>query len=746
MQKPWWKYLLFGVVWSAIIGFAMIGLSAAVIFPTLPDVATLKDYRPKMPLRIYTEEGVLIGEFGEERRSVVALRNTPLILRNAILAAEDERFYQHGGVDSLGVARAALSNLLSGGAKEGASTITMQVARNFFLSSEKSIQRKLNEAMLAIKIEHTLSKDEILELYINQIYLGQRAYGFDAAARAYFGKTLDKIDVAEAAMLAGLPKAPSAYNPVANPPRARQRQLYVLKRMRELRFITEREYETAKQRKLVVRYSPQTFDAAADHLAEMVRQYMLQKYGEQIYVSGMKVYTTLHINDQKAAVDAIRAGVVEFTHRRGYAGPEGYIALPTDHDAREAALADALAARPEVNGLLPAVVVKVEPKRIRVRLRSMDEVDLAASDIEFAKNFISGKVAVEKRLRVGSVVRVVKLTGQSAWQLTNVPQAEAALISLSPDSGAIRAMVGGFDFARNQYNHVTQALRQPGSTFKPFIYSAALERGITPATQFDDAPVHVDPALTGGQLWNPQNYDGDAEGRMTMRRALYKSKNLVSIRVLQAAGVEFAQQHALRFGFDPSRVPPYLTLALGAMEVTPLELAVGYGVFANGGVRVKPFYLLRVTDKEGRILENFTPPPGEPAIDPRNAFVMTTLLQDVIRKGTGVRALELGRLDLAGKTGTTNDLRDTWFAGFGPTRVAVAWLGYDQPRPTGETGGVAALPIWIRYMQGALKNVPEVGYAPPEGVVISPVDPNTGIPTPNGQPEYFFTEFAPGRR
>ena len=746
MQK--WRFMR--VVWvglTAMLVATMVvtGLSAAVLYPNLPDVATLKDYSPKLPLRIYTEDGALIGEFGEEKRSVVALKNTPLILRRAILAAEDERFYEHGGVDSLGVLRAAVSNVLSGGAKEGASTITMQVARNFFLSSEKSFKRKINEALLAVKIESTLSKDEILELYINQIYLGQRAYGFEAAARVYFGKPLDQIDLAEAAMLAGLPKAPSAYNPVVNFPRAKIRQQYVLKRMRDIKFITEAEFDQAQRRKLVIRYTPQTFDAASDHLAELVRQYMFQKYGEQIYKTGMRVYTTLRIADQKAAVDAVRAGVVEYTRRHGYPGAEAQLTLPANAQDREAAIADALAARGEVNGLLPAVVLRVDAKRIRVRLRGGDEVDLGPAEIEFAQAALGPKASAARRLRPGSVVRVVRLGPTQPWMLTAMPQVEAALVSMSPETGAIRAFVGGFDFARSQYNHVTQALRQPGSTFKPFIYSAALERGITPATVFEDAPIRINPALTGGVEWNPQNYDHENEGPMTMRRALYKSKNLVSIRVLDATGVEFAQQHALRFGFPAERVPALYTLALGANEATPLEMAVGYAVFANGGLRVKPHYLLRVTDKDGRVLENFTTPEVEPVLDPRNAFVMTTLLQDVVRRGTAVKAMELGRLDLAGKTGTTDDTRDTWFAGFGPTRVAVSWLGFDQPRPTGETGGGAALPIWTRYMGAALRGVPETGYAPPEGVSVRSVNPVTGQPDPQGVAEFFLEEFPPGR-
>ncbi len=744
----WWHFLLAGAAGLIVVATAVAGLSAALVYPNLPSLDSLTDYRPKQPLRIYTEDGALIGEFGEERRAVVRLQDTPKFMRQAILAAEDERFYQHGGVDTIGVLRAALSNMVSGGAKEGASTITMQVARNFFLSSEKTLRRKLNEALLAIKIEHALSKDEILELYLNHIYLGQRAYGFAAAAQIYFGKPLAKINLAEAAMLAGLPKAPSAYNPVVNPPRAKTRQIYVLGRMKTLGYISEDEYQHAKEQRLPVKYSPQNFEAAAPHLAELVRQRMHQKYGDAIYVSGMRVYTTLKLADQRAAVAGVRQGILEFHRRRGYAGPEAYLKLPADSAEAEKVIEGDLLEREESNGFLPGVVLAVEKSRIRVRMRSGETVDLEPGEIKYAQRFLSDKLAIGKRLSRGSVVRVARLSPEAPWQLTYLPQVEAAFVSLSPDTGAIRAMVGGFDFFHSQFNHVTQAWRQPGSSFKPFIYSAALEHGITPASVFDDAPITVDPAETGGVAWEPKNYDGTTEGPMTLRMALAKSKNLISIRVLQATGVQFVHEHAAKFGFDMSRIPPYLTMALGAGEVTPLSLATGYAVFANGGGRVTPWHLLKVTDKDGHVLETFAPIAPTPAIDPRNAFLTTNLLQDVVRRGTATGALKLGRGDLAGKTGTTNDSRDAWFAGFQQTRVAVAWMGYDQPRSlgSGETGGGTALPIWVRYMGEVLKNVEEMPFTPPAGIVTHAINPQTGIPVAEGQgvQEYFFQEFAPG--
>lgn len=743
----WWHILLAGAAGLVVVATAVAGLSAALVYPNLPSLDRLTDYRPKQPLRIFTEDGSLIGEFGEERRAVVRLKDTPKFMRQAILAAEDERFYRHGGVDSIGVLRAALSNVVSGGAKEGASTITMQVARNFFLTSEKTLRRKLNEALLAIKIEHALSKDDILEIYLNHIYLGQRAYGFAAAAQIYFGKPLDKINLAEAAMLAGLPKAPSAYNPVVNPTRAKSRQVYVLGRMKTLGYISADEYERAKGQRLPIKYSPQNFEAAAPHLAELVRQRMHQKYGDAIYVSGMKVFTTLRLADQRAAVAGVRQGILEFHRRRGYAGHEAYLKLPADAEEADKLIEGDLLDREESNGFLPGVVLAVEKSRIQVRIRSGEDIDLGPSEIKYAQRFLSPQLAAGKRLARGSVVRVARLAPEAPWQLTYLPQVEAAFVALTPDTGAIRAMVGGFDFSRSQFNHVTQAWRQPGSSFKPFIYSAALERGITPASVFDDAPITVDPASTGGIAWEPKNYDGTTEGPLTLRAALAKSKNLISIRVLQSAGIQFVHEHAAKFGFDMNRIPPYLTMALGAGEVTPLSLAAGYAVFANGGGRVAPWHLLKVLDKDGRILETFAPIAPTPVLDPRNAFIMSSLLQDVVRRGTATGALKLGRGDLAGKTGTTNDSRDAWFAGFQRNLVGVAWMGYDQPRSlgAGETGGGTALPIWIRYMGEALKGVADIPSIPPAGIVTLEVNPQTGIAVPEGQgiQDFFFQEFPP---
>lgn len=748
-MNRWWQILLVLFI-TAVLGLAgAAGLAAALIYPKLPSLEALTNYQPKIPLRVYTEDGALIGEFGEERRAFVRLRDTPLILRRAILAAEDERFYQHGGVDTLGVLRAAMANLTSGGAKEGASTITMQVARNFFLSSEKTIQRKLNETLLAFKIERTLSKDQILEIYVNHIYLGQRAYGFAAAAQIYFGKSLKNISLAEAAMLAGLPKAPSAYNPVANMKRAKQRQAYVLGRMLKLGYITQGEYQDALANPMQARHSARSFDVQADHVAEMARQYMFKKYGEDIYVSGMKVYTTLLKKDQTAAVEAVWRAVADFNRRRGYPGPEGYVELPSEATQAAKVVAQSLDDHEDSSGMKPAIVLSVDSKRILARLRNGQDVELGPSELRFAKRYLGKPTPVNKRLRRGSLIRVAGGSGQP-WQLNFLPKVEAAFVAVSPRDSAVRALVGGLDFSRNQYNHILQAWRQPGSSFKPFIYSAALEKGLTPATLFDDAPFSIDAAETGGELWEPKNFDNSTDGPITMRHALIKSKNLVSIRVLQETGIDFVREYVGKFGFDVSRIPPYLTMALGAIEVTPMHLVSAYATLANGGHRIKPYFISRVTDKDGRVLEQYQGSMGEQVIDPRNAFIMTNMLQDVVRRGTAAKASELGRGDLAGKTGTTNDTRDAWFAGYNPDRVAVAWVGYDQPRPLGynETGSVAALPIWMGYMRAELAGTPEQEFAAPDGIVVQLIDPQNGMPVEAGQtgsPEFFYQEFVAQR-
>src|SRR6266849_5674509 len=689
----WLRFLAFPLALLAglvAVGILASALVVALAFPNLPSLGALTEYQPKIPLRIYTADGVLIGEFGEERRAVVAIAEVPAELKNAIIAAEDERFYQHPGIDYVGVLRAAWANLVAGGRRQGASTITMQVARNFFLSSEKTLTRKLYEALLAFKIEHSLTKEQILELYLNQIYLGQRAYGFGAASQIYFGKALNQLSLAEAAMLAGLPKAPSLYNPIANPQRAKQRQQYVLRRMTELGYITAAQYEAAVKAPVRPRREVNEYSIHAEYAAEMVRQALAEQYHEEVYTRGFRVYTTIRKSDQEAAYIAVRRGVLEYDRQHGYRAPEGYIELPgtvadDDYD-------DLLADHPDSDNLLAAVVLAADPRQVQVALRSGEKIDLSGEGLRFAARGLDPKTTPQRRIRRGAIIRVQR--EGKLWQIVQLPEVESALIALDPQDGAVHALIGGFDFGRNKFNHATQAWRQPGSSFKPFIYSAALEKGFTPATVLNDAPFVIEAAKTGGQLWEPKNYDTKYEGPMRLRTALAKSKNMVSIRLLQAIGPGYAQDYIQRFGFDPKMHPAYLTLALGAGSATPLQMAGAYSVFANGGYRVKPWFIARVEDNRGAVLYTAKPESAgvdaERVLDERNAFLMTTLMRDVVRYGTAAKAMSLGRQDLAGKTGTTNDHIDAWFSGFNGKLAAVAWIGFDTPANLGpnETGGV----------------------------------------------------------
>ena len=747
----WLRLLAFPVLLLAglgIIAGALLSLMVLLAYPNLPSLEALTDYRPKVPLRVYSTEGILIGEFGEERRAVVAIGEVPEIMKRAILAAEDERFYQHIGVDYQGVIRAAYSNLTSGGKRQGASTITMQVARNFFLSSEKTLTRKLYEALLAFKIEASLSKDEILQIYINQIYLGQRAYGFASAAQIYFGKALKDISLPEAAMLAGLPKAPSSFNPVVNPKRAKQRQLYVLRRMHELGHITDAQFDQAQKAPLAVKHESNEFALRADHVAEMVRQMLFERFGEEVYAKGYRIYTTITKADQEAAYAALRRGVLDYDKRHGYRGPEGYIELPADGQPDEA-IEEALAEESDSDDLLAAVVLEAGPKQVRAYRRGGEVVSIAGEGLKFAQKMLDDKAAPNKRIRRGALIRIQK-DDKHNWQIVQIPEADAALIAVNPIDGSVRALVGGFDFNLNKFNHVTQAWRQPGSSFKPFIYSAALEKGFTPATIVNDAPIVVDAAKTGGQTWEPHNYDGKYDGPIRLRTGLAKSKNMVSIRILQAITPQYAQDYITRFGFDADKHPPYLTMALGAGSVTPWQMARAYSVFANGGYRIEPYVVQRIVDDRGNILAQAQPPhAGDEnlrVIDARNAFVMDSMMHDVVRYGTAARAMSLGRKDLAGKTGTTNDLVDAWFAGYQPTLTAITWIGFDQPRKLGnsETGSAAALPIWMSYMSKALKGVEEMFQQPPEGIVSIGVNPDTGQAASDGKTtEYFYRENVP---
>ena len=749
MRLRWLAYPIMVLGAVGAMGVAVAGFILLLALPNLPSIEALTDYQPKIPLRVYTSDGVLIGEFGEERRSLVTMAEVPEVMKNAILAAEDERFYQHTGVDYVGVLRAAYSNLLTGGRRQGASTITMQVARNFFLSSEKTLTRKVYEALLAFKIEASLSKDQILEIYINQIYLGQRAYGFAAAAQIYFGKSLAQLSAAEAAVLAGLPKAPSSYNPIANPKRAKQRQLYVLRRMHELGQLNDAQFAEAQKAPIVVKHDIDDYKVHGEYVAEMVRQMLHERYPDEVYSRGFRVYTTIDKNDQEFAYRAVRRGLLDYDRRHGYRGPEGYAELSGDGESDED-YEEALAEHPDSDDIFAALVLEAGPHAVRAWRRGGETVDISGDGLRFAARMLEDKAPPNKRIRRGAIIRISK-DEKGHWQILQLPAAEAAFISLNPDDGAVRSLVGGFDFNRNKFNHVTQAWRQPGSGFKPFIYSAALEKGFTPATVINDAPVVVDASLTGGQVWEPKNYDGKYEGPMRMRTALAKSKNMVSIRILQAITPQFAQDYITRFGFDADKHPPYLTLALGAGSVTPWQMARAYAVFATGGYRIEPYIIARIVDDRGNLLARAQPArAGDESIrviDARNAFTIDNMMHDVVRYGTAARAMSLGRHDLAGKTGTTNDYVDAWFNGYQPTLVGIAWVGFDQPKKLGsnETGSVTALPIWMNYMSKALKSTPESFMTVPEGVTVARVN-DSGLLAADGKPEYFYPENLPAQQ
>jgi penicillin-binding protein 1A len=747
MLSPRWLLPVLALLILFLLPAILLGVAAMVAYPSLPSLEALTDYRPKIPLRIYSAEGTLLGEFGEERRALVKISEVPEVMKHAILAAEDDRFYEHGGVDYMGVMRAAISNFTSGTAKQGASTITMQVARNFFLTKEKTLTRKFNEVLLTFKIEHSLSKDEILQLYINQIYLGQRAYGFAAAAQIYFGKPLGQVNIAEAAMLAGLPKAPSSFNPVINPKRAKLRQLYVLRRMHELNFISDEQFQLAQQQPIVAMRSNQEFGIKSDYLVEMVRQAVYDKYQEDTYTQGFKVYTTIRQQDQLAAYQAVRTGVLDYDRRQGYRGPEDFVDLHGDTSNAEQ-LDEALQDINDNDDLIPAVVLTASPKLVRVYCKGGEIAEISGDALLFAQAALTKKAPLTQRINVGSIIRVRK-DDKGIWQISQLPQVEAAFVSGDPRSGAIYSLVGGFDFNDNQFNHITQAWRQPGSSFKPFVYSAALEKGFTPATVINDAPLIFDAEQTGNEPWEPKNYDGKFEGPMRMRQALIKSKNLVSIRILQSISPQYAKDYITKFGFDATKYPAYLTMALGAGSVTPLQMLTGYSVFANGGFLVTPYFIQRVEDARGTVLSKSTPEVAgngaKQVIDVRNAFTMVSMMQDVVKHGTAFRAMQLGRQDLAGKTGTTNDTIDAWFCGFHPTVVGIAWMGYDQPRSLGdrETGGGAALPIWMDYMEKILKNVPEATYTMPDNMVAIHINEEGYRDDNSPRVEYFYRENVP---
>jgi penicillin-binding protein 1A len=715
----------------------LVCLALAIAYPQLPDISDLADYRPKLSMRVYSVEGKVIGEFGEERRTLTAFKDMPQVMKDAVLSIEDSRFYQHGGVDYIGLLRASIANL--GHAKsQGASTITMQVARNVYLSSEKTFTRKIYEILLTLKLEHMLTKDQIFEIYLNQIFLGNRAYGFAAASQAYFGKPIQQISIAEAAMLAGLPKAPSAYNPISNPKRARTRQQYIIERMFENGFITKEQAQVAKEEELHIRTNAVVTQVHAEYVAEMARQLMFAQYGPEIYTRGLNVFTTIKAEDQEVAYQALRRGIMDYELRQVYRGPERFINLPTETAELADAIDDALVEQGDKGDLLSGVVLDANPKMVKVMRLNSELIEITGDGLKPVQSGLSEKAPPNIKIRPGALIRIVKDPTKNAWSITQLPEVEGAFVAIDPRDGAIRSLVGGFDFDKNKFNHVTQAWRQPGSGFKPFIYSAALEKGFTPTTMINDAPLFFDAGETGGQAWEPKNYEGTFEGPLPLKTGLAKSKNMISIRILNSIGTQYAQKWITRFGFEAEKHPPYLTMALGAGSVTPLQLAVGYSVFANGGFLMNPYLITKVVDPLGKVLTEYIPPEQEDSsrvIDQRNAFLMSTLLQEVARVGTAAKAQAvLKRPDIYGKTGTTNDSLDAWFSGYQPTLTAITWIGYDTPRKLGdhETGGGLSLPVWIRYMQQALKNVPITEVPPPaSGVVKEGAD-------------WYFSEFTRG--
>ncbi|WP_079417862.1 penicillin-binding protein 1A [Thiomonas intermedia] len=749
-SRPLWLQLLLGAVLLGAAALLALVFAVVMLYPRLPALSELTDYRPDLPLRVYSSEGTLIGEFGVQRRTVVPFDKIPLQVREAFLAAEDSQFYEHGAVDWSGVFRAALADLMHGAAVQGASTITMQVARDFYLSPQKTPLRKFTEALMAYKIEHELSKDQILERYLNQVYLGQRAYGVAAASQVYYGKPLDQLSLAQMAVLAGLPKAPSAFNPQTNIKAALIRQHYVLGRMLALGDITRADYDAAMQAPLdvVAGQGLLRYKVDADYAAEQVREVMVARFGESAYTDGYKVYTTLHDRDQVAGVDAVRAGVLAYDQRHGWRGPQAQIALPA-HDADALSVAaQALKTYDAAGSLHPAVVLHASSKLVEAVLASGNTVELSGDALRFAAAGLSPKATDKQRIDRGAVVWLQKLA--KGWRLAQMPDVQSALVSVDPKDGAVRAWVGGFDYDHEKFDHVNQAFRQPGSSFKPFIYSAAVDEGLAPTTLIDDSPITINPG-PGQPLWTPHNYDNEQLGAVSASLALAHSDNVCAVKVLLAVGIPYARQFASRFGLPLDQIPPYPTMVLGAGSFTPLQMATAYAVFANGGSLVQPYLIKRVIDAHGAEVYAHKPEiAGQNApriISAANAFLTTQMMQAVIQHGTGGAALSLGRVDLAGKTGTSQNFHDAWFDGFNPDLVAVTWMGYNNQRDLyrGEQGAKAALPIWMDYMRTALQGKPDAPWPVPQGVIMAQVNPATGFASgsPSAVSGYFLQNFPP---
>ncbi|MEK7207740.1 MAG: penicillin-binding protein 1A [Pseudomonadota bacterium] len=796
-HKPW-QLVLIGLSGLLAAGVILMALVAMLLTPTLPSVDDLSETHLKVPMRVYTVDGQLIAEFGEEKRIPVKIDATPDLLIKAVLAAEDHAFYYHHGVDFLGILRAAWFNLRTKSSGQGASTITMQVARNYFLSPEKTYTRKLKEILLAFKLERELSKKEILELYFNKIFLGHRAYGFAAAAQVYYGKELKELTVQEMAMLAGLPKAPSRDNPLTNPDNAMERRNYVLNHMFKLGFIDEPALNEALAAPLTASRHAFKFDVEAPNIAEMVRQYMISAYDEKTYAGGFHIYTTINAKYQQAANQALRKGLIEYEHRHGYRGPAGHVKIRGEPDREH--LDDALKDYRAVGDLLPGVVLQVEEKSAQVYTQDGSMAEISLGGLSWARPYIDENTignAPSKTgdvLKLGDIVYLEPIDDPETkleigdWRLAQIPEVAGALVSLRPADGAVLALTGGFDFTQSSFNRVLQAERQPGSSIKPFIYTAALDKGFTAASTISGAPIVIEDATLEDE-WRPEDYSRKFYGPTRLRKALTQSLNLVSVRLLRAIGVSYAVDYlATHFGFEPDKLPRNLSLALGTTSATPMQMVSAFAVFANGGSRIQPYFITRIEDSEHKILEQANPLiacrdcaatdstkkantvkpaaasiiatiPGKASdkkdlaphtaprtLSPELAFLMTSILQDVIREGTGKGALVLGRKDLAGKTGTTNEYRDAWFSGFNQDVVTTAWVGFDQPATLGrsETGGRAALPIWIDYMRVALSGTPEKPLLPPENVIRATINSETGKLTTADDPEAMEEFFVKG--
>jgi penicillin-binding protein 1A len=784
----------------AVFTAGLVVLAAAFMFiaPELPPIERLKEVQLQVPLRVYASDGNLIAEFGEQRRKPIHYDELPQVVIDAILATEDDRFFEHPGVDYQGLLRAAVELIRTGEKRQGGSTITMQVARNFFLSSEKTYLRKLTEIFLALKIERYLTKQEILELYLNKIYFGQRAYGVGAAAEVYYGLPIEQLSVAQVAMIAGLPKAPSTNNPVSNPERALERRDYILGRMYVLNFINSEQYQQALAEPDNASLHTATIGVEAPYVAEMVRAHMVETYGQDAYHAGYRVITTLDSARQRAANSALRGDLLAYDRRHGYRGAEDQVELFSDQSEED--YRQLLQGRPTVGGLKPALVLELGDQSANVFVEDVGLVELSWEAISWARKFeTANRRGPEPEraadiLAAGDVIRVVE-DKETGWKLAQVPQVSGALVSLRPQDGAVQALVGGFDFYTSKFNRASQAQRQPGSSFKPFVYSAALEKGYTLASVFNDAPVVFDdPSLE--TTWRPENYSGKFYGPTRVREALTHSRNLVSIRLQRAIGPGYAARYVQRFGFRADQIPRDLSLALGSGSATPLEMARAYSVWANGGFYIEPYFIQEILDPQGEAL--FTANPAvacleceqedtelkeaaanrttevlPAAADSRHGsiveqaeeellsepepvyaervvpydivYLMTSMMQDVIKRGTGRRAMSLGRTDLAGKTGTTNDQRDAWFCGFNSQLVTTVWVGFDrvQPLGNGETGSRAALPMWIDYMANALNDVPPSTLPQPPGLVTVRIDAKTGLRLPPGEAGGLFELFRP---